>query len=130
MVKFIEVDPNEIENIRYGRRGRISYPLLKGFLETGMFVAQLDLTGIQQSKQSLTSSLTAYIKSHNLPIKLLQRNGIMYLMRLDIDEDGNAIPDWDAPMRNPEAEIFEDAVDIDDDEIARRFEQEENQTTK
>lgn len=126
MVKFIEVDPNEIENIRYGRRGRISYPLLKGFLETGMFVAQLDLTGVTQSKQSLTSSLNAYIKSHILPVRLLQRGGKVYLMRLDVDEDGNAIPDWDAPLRNPEAEIFE----IDDDEIARRYAQKEDRTAK
>ena len=93
-MKFIDVDPSEIDNIRDSRRGRVSYPMLKSFLETGKFLVMLDLTGVQQSKQSLSSSLTAYIRSHNLPIKMFQRRGNMYLMRLDIDDKGNQIPDW------------------------------------
>lgn len=88
MVKFEEVDPNEIPNFREGHRGRVSYPILKSFLETGMSVAKLDRTGMQQSLQSLNSSLGAYIRNHELPVKLFTRGGEIYLMRLDTGEDG------------------------------------------
>jgi hypothetical protein len=94
-MKYVPVDPDEIDNLRQGRRGRISYPILKGFLETGMYIAKLDLTGIQQNKPALSSSMNTYIRNHNLPIKLFQRSGDMYLVRLDIDESGKAIPDWE-----------------------------------
>jgi hypothetical protein len=89
MVKFEEVDPNEIPNFREGHRGRVSYPILKSFLETGITVAKLDRTGMQQSLQSLNSSLGAYVRSHKLPIKLFTRGGEIYLMRLDTDDEGN-----------------------------------------
>lgn len=128
MVKFLEVDPNEVENIRFSRRGRVSYPILKGFLETGMFVAKLDLTGMQQSKLALSSSLTAYIRSHNLPIKMFQRGGAFYLMRLDIDADGNQVENW--AENQLEGHIQQKAVEIDSEEISSRFQSEKSQTTK
>lgn len=128
MVKFVEVDPNEIENIRYSRRGRVSYPILKGFLETGMFIARLDLTGLQQSKQALTTSLTSYIRSHNLPIKLIQRSGNFYLMRLDVDEEGNRIEGWAEKQINDH--INEEPIEITSEEVQKRFDQEKGQTTK
>lgn len=92
MVKFVEVDPNDVPNFRESRRGRVSYPILKTFLETGMPIAMLDRTGVQQSMQSLTSSVGAYIRSHELPIKLFQRRGELYLMRTDVEADGT-VPD-------------------------------------
>jgi len=132
MVKFNKVDPNEIDNIRRGRRGRVSYPILKGFLETNLFLAELDTHGMQQSKQSLTSSLNAYIRNHTLPVKLFQRQGKIYLMRLDIDEEGNIIENWAevllnehiASLGNPEPKL------IDSKEVDKRFEEEKGQTTK
>jgi hypothetical protein len=93
-MKFIDVSPDEIDNIRQGRRGRVSYPLLKGFLETGKYLVQVDLTGIQQSMTTLTSSLNTYVRNHELPIKIFQRNGKLYLMRLDVDREGNQNPHW------------------------------------
>lgn len=93
MVKFIEVDPDEIPNFKEGHRGRVSYPLLKSFLETGLTVAMLDRTGMQQSLQSLNSSLNAYIRNHSLPIKLFTRRGEIYLMRLDLDGEGKPLLD-------------------------------------
>ncbi len=126
MVKFKEVDPSELDNIRRGRRGRVSYPILKGFLETNFFLAELDTTGMQQSKQSLTSSLSAYIRSHDLPIKLFQRAGKIMLMRLDIDENGETIEDW----KQQEKAFSEAATRIDANEVARRFAEEKGKTTK
>lgn len=87
MVKFVQVDPNDIPNFRDSHRGRVSYPILKSFLETNMALAQLDRTGMQQSLQSLNSSLGAYIRSHALPIKLFMRRGEVYLARTDINPE-------------------------------------------
>lgn len=134
MVKFLEVDPNEIENVRFTRRGRVSYPILKGFLETGMFLAKLDLTGVQQSKVALSSSLNAYIRSHNMPIKMFQRMGNFYLMRLDVDEDGNAIPDWAEQQLKEHIESKQpmnaEVLPIDTVEISKRYAAEKGQSTK
>jgi hypothetical protein len=92
MVKFVPVDPDEVPNFRESHRGRVSYPILKSFLETGMVLVKLDRTGIQQSLQSLNSSLGAYIRNHGLPVKIFNRMGEIYLMRLDADEEGNVQP--------------------------------------
>ena len=130
MVKFIEVDPNEIDNIRRSRRGRVSYPILKGFLETGMYIAELDTMGMQQSKQSLSSSLTAYIRNHDMPIKLFQRAGKMYLMRLDLDEDGNEIVDWQANELQKHLESQGPPTPVTAVEVEKRFDEEKDKTTK
>lgn len=88
MVKFIDIDPDEIPRFSEGRRGRVSYPILKSFLETGKILVMLDRTGIQQSLQNLNSSMNSYIRSHDLPIKLFTRSGQLYLMRTDSNEQG------------------------------------------
>ncbi len=127
MVKFNPVSPEDIENLRAPHRGRISYPILKGFLETDLFLATLDRTGMQQSTQSLYSSLGAYIRSHNMPIRLFQRQGNMYLMRLDIDENGDEIIDWE---RARDVDTEYKATPINAEEVAKRYEEEKDQTTK
>lgn len=129
MVKYVEVDPSEIPNLREGRRGRISYPILKGFLETGKFLVWLDRTGMQQSLQSLQSSLSAYIRSHDMPIKLFTRSGQIYLVRLDIDEEGNPVDDWQAREAALRGEPI-NPVPITPDEVEKRFKEEKDQTTK
>ena len=127
MVKFDAVDPSEIQNLRAPHRGRVSYPILKGFLETGMFLATLDRTGLQQSTQSLYSSLSAYIRSHDMPIRMFSRQGNMYLMRLDIDENGDEIENW-RDARDIDTEFK--ATPINSEEVAKRYEEEKDQTTK
>lgn len=131
MVQFLEVAPEEVPNFRESHRGRVSYPILKGFLETNMKLAKLDRTGLQQSHQSLYSSLTAYIRNHNLPVKLFSRGGDIYLMRLDLDENGEFVEDWDKKA-NKEQEALEatTAAPISAEEVAARFEEEKGQTTK
>lgn len=133
MVQFVDVDPEDIPNVREGRRGRVSYPILKSFLETGKYVAMLDRTGMQQSFQSLYSSLTAYIRSHNLPIKIFSRRNQIYLMRLDIDADGNPIENWQDVATTEghlATEVDLPPVEITSEEVAKRFEQERKQVTK
>lgn len=140
MVKFIDVDPDSIPNFRESHRGRVSYPILKSFLETGKVLVQLDRTGIQQSLQSLNSSLNAYIRNHNLPVKLFTRQGEIYLARTDTDDEGNATPAGisDFEKGRPLVGVaptelkdnIEDIPDVDDGVVAERFGVEKNQVTK
>jgi len=128
MVKFIEIDPNEVSAAIRTHRGRVSYPILKGFLETGFFVVMLDRTGMQQSLKSLQSSLRAYTLNHKMPVKVFTRKGEVYLMRLDIDKDGNEIENWREMGKGPLADL--EPKKITPNEVAARFEEEKGQTTK
>jgi len=130
MVQFIEVDVNEISEGKEGHRGRVSYPILKGFLETGHVAAKLDRTGMQQSFQALYSSLNAYIRNHELPIKMFSRSGDIILVRLDLNADGTENPDWKEEMAAARAERAAEAPLITDSEVKVRFDEEKGQTTK
>jgi hypothetical protein len=93
-MKFVKVDPHEAQDLLTREaihRGRVSYPLLKSFLECKMFLARLDKEGLGQKSYVLTASLRAYAKSHNLPVEVFTRQGEVYFRRLDIDEDGKPV---------------------------------------
>jgi len=92
--KFVDLDPAEIRHIQRSRRGRLSYPILKAFLETKKFIVQFDPADTGKTVNSLGSSLSSYAKTHELPVRAFQRDGKLYLMRLDEDDEGNVIPDW------------------------------------
>lgn len=130
MVKYVPIEPDNVDNIRRGRRGRVSYPILKGFLESGHFLVKLDTTGMQQSHQSLYSSLGSYIRNHELPIKLFSRAGDLHLMRLDIDKDGNKIENWQQKQEDRETATDKPLKAITSDEVERRFKEEKGKTTK
>lgn len=134
MVKFVQVDPAEINTDRLGRRGRVSYPLMKSFMEANIKVAKLDLTGLNKNPQYLRSVLTSYIKSHKLPVKLFAAAGDIHLMRLDLDNDGNLIEGYEPEMATTEgnqgAERDLEPMEIDHVEVQRMFEREAGQTTK
>lgn len=119
MVKFIEVNPADIPNVREAHRGRVSYPILKSFLEASMFIAQLDRTGLQQTTTSIYSSLSAYVRSHEMPIKIFSRKGEIFLMRLDIDEKGNEIPNW---QHFRDVDTSYEPAPIDEEEVSSRYE--------
>lgn len=145
-MKFEAVDPNMIDNTRQGRRGRVSYPLLKMFLETGLPVAKLDRTGMQQNLQGLTSCLGSYIRNHELPIKMFQRTGELYLARTDIvlDDDGNVVGEIETDIEKLEGTAgatgvgtdgrqqsqWGDPTPITDSEVEQRFAEEVGQTSK
>lgn len=135
-MKFVPVDPNQFPNLREGRRGRVSYPLLKSFLETGMPLAQLDRTGMQQSLQSLNSSLGAYIRGHNLPIKIANRGGEIYLIRTDVDEQGEVLPTKTieeyarSSQMGPSQAAIVTATQITPAEVQKRFAEERGKVGK
>jgi hypothetical protein len=96
MVSFTQVDPADLDTSRLGRRGRVSYPILKSFMEANIKLAKLDMTGFEGKNPAyLRSVLTSYINSHNLPIKLFSAQGDLHLMRLDLNNDGTPNPDWE-----------------------------------
>ena len=117
MVKFEPVNVDEFENevrsAKKGHRGRVSYPILKMFLESDLYMAKLDRTGMQQSLRGLYSCLRSYIENHNMPINLRQRSGEIYLNRTDIDKDGNPIDREEAEKEREEEaeEITLDAIE-------------------
>jgi len=135
MVGFTEVKPEDIDIARLGRRGRISYPLVKGFLEANMKCAKIDLEGLDKKPEYLRSVLTSYCKNHNIPIKLFSVQGDLHMMRLDIDNDGNPIPDWEeANSKGTEGSAGAlrnmTATPLNAQEVSTRFKKEKGQVTK
>lgn len=134
MVKFVDVDPNELEMFSERRRGRVSYPILKTFLETNKYCVMIDRTGMSQSLMSLTTSLNAYVKNHDLPIKIINRRGQIYLLRLDLDSDGNKIENWREALDDEVSGAATAAVvapaPITKGEVAKRYKQEKDKGTK
>ncbi len=126
MVKFVEVDPRDIEDGQFSHRGRVSYPILKGFMETKTFMVMIDRTGMQQSASGLQSSLGAYAKKHQLPIRVFSRNSQVYLMRLDVDSQGKEVPNW-KDTYEPDTS---NASPIGVIEVERRYKEEKDKTTK
>lgn len=93
-ITFVRRTLDEIENSADSRRGRVSYPIIKGFMETGYQVAEVDLTESGRKPMTLQVLLKSFIDTHQLPVKVLLRRGRLFLMRLDIDEQGKEIPNW------------------------------------
>ena len=134
MVTFIPVDPSSIADDRLGRRGRISYPLLKSFMEANIKCAKIDMTGLQKNQQYLRSVLSAYVKSHNLPITLFAAQGDLHMMRLDLDNQNNKIPDWEEQMQTTEGAAGHlqhvEAKPLNATEVTNRFATEKNKAAK
>lgn len=134
MVKFVDIDPKDIDTSRSGRRGRVSYPILKAFLERNSKVSKLDLTGLHKNPAYLRSVLHSYARSHNMPIKIFSAGGDLHLMRLDIDNDGNPIEGWQDQLEASEGsaglERDLEPAPINGAEVKKRFAKEKGQSTK
>lgn len=136
MVNFVQVDPADLDTSRLGRRGRVSYPLLKSFMEANMKLAKLDMKGFEGKNPAyLRSVLTSYINSHNLPIKLFSAQGDLHLMRLDLNNDGSPNPDWEKEnQKTTEGAAGHERdmapVAITGEEVDKRFAQERGQKHK
>jgi hypothetical protein len=104
-MKLVAVQQDEIDDVlAAATRGSVSYPILKTFLESNMYMAQLDKSDMTQDYQSLLSSIGGYVRRHRIPVKMFARNGEVYFVRLDIDKHGNQIPDWDKDKKVAGAE--------------------------
>ncbi len=133
MVKFVDIDPKDIDTSRQGRRGRVSYPILKAFMERQTKVSKLDLTGLGKNPTYLRSVLTAYVRSHEMPIKVFSANGDLHLMRLDLDNDHNEV-EWTPEMETTEGNVGmhrdDAATPLDSAEVTKRSAKEKGKTTK
>lgn len=134
MVNFIDIDPSEIDTSRSGRRGRVSYPIIKGFMERNVKVSKLDPESLgDKNPQYLRSVLTSYIKTHNMPIKLFAAGGDLHLMRLDLNNGGTPIVGYKNEERATEGAAGhlrdQTPVPLDASEVAKRFEEDKHKTT-
>lgn len=88
--RFIALDPEEVDEVMNhdasSRRGRVSYPILKGFLESGMEVAKLNREGLGHPAMHYQTLLKMYIEGHNMPVRLRLVNGELYLIRAEVEE--------------------------------------------
>lgn len=133
-MKIIPIAPADIPTNREGRRGRVSYPILKSFLEAKIRCGKLDLTGVKQNPTYLRSVLYSYIRNHKLPIKIFSSSGELYLLRLDMDDEGEVNEDWvpedettegsAGHLRDVPAEIISPEV------VGKRFAKEKRLSTK
>lgn len=105
--RFIALDPEEVEEVMNhdasSRRGRVSYPILKGFLESGMEVAKLNREGLGHPAMHYQTLLKMYIEGHNMPVRLRLVNGELYLIRKEVAEEGEEKEDTkkEAPKLTP-----------------------------
>lgn len=80
-LKEVSVDMvNELK--RREHRGRTSYPIIKMFLESPLQAAEVDLEGIQSSRKFLGATLSAYVKAHDIPVRVVNRGGKIYLVKV------------------------------------------------
>ena len=126
MATFQEVDPSQAPTQRDAKRGRVYYPIVKDFLETGLFLAKLERTSVgNRAPALLYAGISQYCKAKRVPVKVLQRSGEILLMRLDILPDGSPDPEYTPPtqaelgipvpgldgVEEPSAPAFDEVVD-------------------
>lgn len=132
MVNFIPIDPKDIDTSRSGRRGRVSYPIIKGFMESMHKVVKIDPESLgDKNPQYLRSVLTTYINNHNMPIKIFAAGGDLHLMRLDIDNEGKPIEGWNEEKATEGAAGHlrnEPAAPLTAGEVAKRFEEDKKKS--
>lgn len=133
MVNFIPIDPKDIDTSRSGRRGRVSYPIIKGFMEQNVKVVKIDPDSLgDKNPQYLRSVLTTYINNHNMPIKIFQAGGDLHLMRLDLNNDGTPIEGYNPEERATEGaaghERNMEPTPLDAAEVAKRFEEDKTKS--
>jgi hypothetical protein len=107
-------------------------------METNIKLAKLDTTGMQKdgrpiNKQYLRSVLVAYINNHRLPVKIFSAGGEMYMMRLDLDNEGQKIAwEWQDKATEGSAGNLRDQTPqpITPEVVQQRSAQERKQPTK
>lgn len=85
MVKIVPVSDEEKEMLKTRRLGRISWSIIKQFEESGYDIARVEVT--DRSPESLAYTLRSYIRSHNLPYRIMVRHGALYIQRKPPEEE-------------------------------------------
>jgi len=105
MVQFKEVDEKEIVATERKMQGTVSYPLLKAFMETGMYMAKIPQEEFakeyKRDPSNLAMTLRQYAKKHKMPVTVVVRNNVIYFKRLDIDKDKKSVKDWEEKAYGP-----------------------------
>jgi len=105
MVKFEAVKEDEVVATERKMQGTVSYPLLKAFIETDMYMAKIPEEEFNKEfsrdASSLAMTVRGYAKKHRMPVAVVVRNDVLYFKRLDIDRDGKEIPDWEEEAWGP-----------------------------
>jgi hypothetical protein len=115
-MKFEPIEPQELEKSFESRRGRVSYPIIKGFMETGQYAAKVNFEDPSRKPATMYILLKSYVANNDVPVKVLLRKNRVILVRLDINEKGDKIDNWkelNAPIEAADATA--DAVAIGDD---------------
>ena len=91
MVKFVDLDPKYVN-----ARGRVSEPIIKAFMDRSVKLVKLDLSDDAKGAMYYRAILSAYVKAHNMPIKVFTDHGDVHMMRLDLNDDNKSIK-WSPP---------------------------------
>jgi hypothetical protein len=90
VVTFTPIDPSAVN-----LRGRVSKPIIEEFMKSKLKIGQIDRQSIDCKHPSyIRPVLQTFISKHSLPIKLMQRDGELLMIRLDLNDDGSPNPDW------------------------------------
>jgi len=119
MVEFVAVDPKDIGAVEQTRKGRISWPILKMFIESGIYIAKIDRNTVKDCRNPTASHLNMLLRSYlsrhpEVPIKIMMMEKEIYLKRLDIDKDGKPVDGW---QKQQEKGIIGEPKDLSDDII-------------
>lgn len=63
------------------REGKVSTGLFREFMESGQEVVQVELEEGGKSLGSVRSTLSNYVKRHNLPVRVFTAGGNLYIER-------------------------------------------------
>ena len=91
---FKEVDIADIPGASGGTTGRVSFPLISAFMDSGLKAAEIDPTVIDYDKpiKALQSNLRYYARVHRLPLVCHLIDGTLYLIRSDLND--GFTPEW------------------------------------
>lgn len=85
-MKFQAVTRDQIPATRT-REGKVSTALVKGFLDSGLELVQVDVSDQDKKMESIRSTVSNYVKRHELPVKVFTAGGNLYL---ELSEEAKA----------------------------------------
>lgn len=96
--RFIEVAPDDVP--QSAARGSITYGIVKEFLESNRWAVIFDTSDMTQTKSAVSSMIKSYARTHNVPVTAFVALGNLYIQRIDRDQDGNPIKDWQKALKD------------------------------
>jgi len=106
MVEMTPLSDEELEKLLEGgrgmRRGRVSYPIFKMFMEGSANAVKLDI----QAKNAYYRAqvLRQYAKEHKLPVKIITRSKEIFLVKSEVVPEEELGEPVDLTEANPDAD--------------------------